>query len=116
MVQNTVGCSAGMVAHTVLAVVGSLHHYPSSKSHQPLYHCSAGGLHSLGTLMLVCTSYREAAETDAAAMLAKRQIKKVTVKCIFIITNSTLQKDSGQKNTSNMGNVKDKSQDTLGNQ
>lgn len=76
MVQNTAECSAGMVAHTALAAVDSLHYYPSSKSHQYLYHCSADGLHSVGALMLVCTSYNEAPETDAAAMLAKRQIKK----------------------------------------
>jgi len=76
MVQDTAECSAGMVAHTALDAVDSLHHYPSSKSHQYLYRCSAGGLHSVGTSMLVCTSYSEAPETDAAAMLAKRQIKK----------------------------------------
>ena len=75
-VQNTAECFAGMVAHTALAAVDSLHHYPSSKSRQYLHHCSAGGLHSVGTSMLVCTSYSEAPETDAAAMLAKRQIKK----------------------------------------
>ena len=74
--QNIVECSAGMVAHTALAAVDSSHHYPSSKSHQYLYHCSVGGLHSVGTSMLVCTSYSEAPESDAAAMLAKRQIKK----------------------------------------
>jgi len=77
MVPNTAECSAGMVGHTALAAVDSLHHYPScSKGHQYLHHCSAGGLHSVGTSMLVCTSYTEALETDAAAMLAKRQIKK----------------------------------------
>ena len=76
MVQNTAQCSAGMVARTALAAVDSLHHHPSSKSHQYLYHCSACGSHSVGTLMLVCTSYTEAPETDAAAMLAKRQIQK----------------------------------------
>jgi hypothetical protein len=76
MVQNTAGCSVGMVAHTVQAAVGSLHHHSSSKGYQPLYHCSAGGLYSVGTSMLVCTSYSEAAETDAAAMLAKSHIKK----------------------------------------
>jgi hypothetical protein len=76
MVRNTDGCSAGMVAHTALAAADSLHHCPSSNSHQYLYHCSAGGLHSVGNSMLVCTSYSEAPETDAAAMLATKQIKK----------------------------------------
>jgi hypothetical protein len=78
MVQNTAECSAGMAAHTALVAVDSLHHYPNSKSHQYLYHCSVGGLHSVGTSMLVYTSYTEALETAAAAaaMLAKRQIKK----------------------------------------
>jgi hypothetical protein len=76
IVQNTAECSAGMVAHTALAAVDSLHHYPSSKIHQYPYRCSGGGWHSVGTSILVCTSYTEAPETDAAAMLAKRQIKK----------------------------------------
>jgi hypothetical protein len=76
MVQDTAVCSAGMVAHTALAGVDSLHHHPSSKSHQSLYHCSVGGLHSVGTSMVVCTSYNDAPETDVAAMLAKRQINK----------------------------------------
>lgn len=74
MLQNIVGCSAEPVAHTVMPA-------GSSMGHQTLHHCSSGDLHSMVTLLLVCTIYTVVAETDA---LAISKIKK-NLKFILIL-------------------------------
>jgi hypothetical protein len=62
MVQNTAGCSAGTVVHTVMPAADS------SMSDHSLCHCSPGGLHSMVTLKVVCTIYIVAAEADVLSV------------------------------------------------